>query len=123
VWGSSYSAALVFLLAAKHPSAVAAIMAFSPGEYLGADHSVRYAAAKVQVPVFITCAKDSEEVAAAQAIAGAVPGSLAVQLIPKSGGVHGSSTLRRDRNPVGSEENWQAVEKFLAGLPRSRQVP
>jgi dienelactone hydrolase len=70
VWGSSYSGALVFLLAAKHPSAVAAIMAFSPGEYLGADHSVRYAAAKVQVPVFITCAKDSEEVVAAQAIAG-----------------------------------------------------
>ena len=123
MWGSSYSAALVFLLAAKHPSAVAAVMAFSPGEYLGDNHSVRYSAGKMQVPVFITCAKDSEEVAAAQAIAGAVPGSLAVQLIPKSGGVHGSSTLRRDRNPVGSEENWQAVEKFLAGLPRSRQVP
>jgi len=49
VWGSSYSAALVFLLAAKHPSAVAAVMAFSPGEYLGDNHSVRDAARKSAV--------------------------------------------------------------------------
>jgi pimeloyl-ACP methyl ester carboxylesterase len=48
VWGSSHSAALVFLLAAKHPSAVAAVMAFSLGEYLGDSHSVRDAATKVQ---------------------------------------------------------------------------
>jgi hypothetical protein len=25
-------------------------------------------------------------------------------------------TLRRDKNPSGAEENWQAVEQFLAGL-------
>src|SRR5579872_986887 len=30
LWGSSYSAALVFLLAAKHPEEVAAVLAFSP---------------------------------------------------------------------------------------------
>ncbi|MCU1257724.1 MAG: hypothetical protein JWO80_609 [Bryobacterales bacterium] len=113
VWGSSYSAALVFLLAAKHPSAVAAVMAFSPGEYLGdirsANHSVKDAAANVRVPVFITCARDSEEIAAARAIAGAIPGSSAVQFVPKRGGVHGSSTLRPDRNPRGAEENWRAI--------------
>jgi pimeloyl-ACP methyl ester carboxylesterase len=34
VWGSSYSAALVFLLAANHRREVKAILAFSPGEYL-----------------------------------------------------------------------------------------
>jgi dienelactone hydrolase len=121
LWGSSYSAALVFLVAASHPSAVAAVMAFSPGEYLSSDHpgdehSVKDAAAQVQAPVFITCAQDSEEIAAARAIARAVPGSRAVQFVPKRGGVHGSSTLRRDKNPQGGEENWQAVEKFLAGL-------
>lgn len=120
VWGSSYSAALVFLLAAKHPSAVAAVMAFSPGEYLGDNHSVRDAAAKVQAPVFVTCALDAEELAAARAIAGAVPGSSAVQFVPAHGGVHGSSTLRRDRNPDGAEENWHAVEEFLAGLQRRK---
>jgi hypothetical protein len=93
-------------------------MAFSPGEYLGDNHSVRDAAAKVQVPVFVTSAQDSEEIAAARAIAGAVPRSSAVQFVPKRGGVHGSSTLIPNENPKGAEENWQAVEQFLAGLPR-----
>jgi dienelactone hydrolase len=127
VWGSSYSAALVFLLAAKHPSSVAAVLAFSPGEYLGDNHSVRDAAAKVQAPVFVTSALDPEEISAARAIAKAVPssgmrsrGSSAVQFVPRLGGVHGSSTLRQDKNPKGAEENWHAVEQFLAGLPRGK---
>jgi dienelactone hydrolase len=102
VWGSSYSAALVFI----------------PGEYLGDSHSVRDAAANVQAPAFVTCAQDSDEITAARAIASAVPGSSTVQFMPKRGGVHGSSTLRRDKNPKGAEENWQAVEQFLAGLQR-----
>ena len=117
VWGSSYSAALVFVLAALHPSSVAAVMAFSPAEYLGGDHSVKDAAAKLQVPVFLTSAQDSKEIASARAIAAAVQGGNATQFVPTKGGVHGSSTLRVDRNPKGAEENWNAVEKFLAGLP------
>ena len=120
VWGSSYSAALVFLLAAKHPSSVAAVLAFSPGEYLGDNHSVRDAAAKLQTPVFVTSALDPEEISAARAIARAVPGSSAVQFVPRLGGVHGSSTLRRDKNPKGAEENWQAVGQFLAGLQHGK---
>jgi len=116
VWGSSYSAALVFLLAARHPDSVAAVMAFSPGEYLGDDHAVKDAAAKVQVPVFITSALDSEEIATARAIAASVPGRNATQFVPTKGGVHGSSTLRADRNPKGAQENWDAVEKFLVSV-------
>ena len=34
IWGSSYSAALVFVLAAGHPTDIAAVLAFSPGEYI-----------------------------------------------------------------------------------------
>jgi dienelactone hydrolase len=116
VWGSSYSAALVFLLAAKHPDAIAALLAFSPGEYLGDTHSVKDAAAKIHAPVFVDSALDNEEIDAARTIVRAVPGSSAVQFVPKRGGVHGSSTLRTDRNSKGAEENWQAVEKFLTGL-------
>ena len=86
VWGSSYSAALVFLLAARHPASVAAVMAFSPGEYLGDEHSVRDAAAKIPAPVFVTSALDSGEIAAARAIARSVPGSSAIQFVPKVGG-------------------------------------
>ena len=48
VWGSSYSAALAFVLAAAHPGDVDAIVAFSPGEYLAGKQTVRSAAAKLE---------------------------------------------------------------------------
>jgi alpha-beta hydrolase superfamily lysophospholipase len=112
VWGSSYSASLVFVLAAKHPEEISGLLSFSPGEYFGAA-SVSGAAAKARAPVYITSASDSGEVAEAKAIANAVPAGFATQYIPKRG-VHGASTLRKDRNPKGLDENWAAVEAFLA---------
>ncbi len=115
VWGSSYSAALVFLLAAKHPNDVAAVLAFSPGEYLSRA-SVADAAQKVRVPVFVTSASDDGEIQAAKAILAATSASLRDQYIPKSG-VHGSSTLREDSNPSGAAAGWAAVTAFLAKLP------
>jgi dienelactone hydrolase len=111
VWGSSYSAALVFLLAAKHPQEIAAVLAFSPGEYLDQPHVVEQAAAQVHVPVFVTSAKDEGEISIARTLSKAAQGT---QFIPKIAGVHGSSTLRQDRNPKGQAENWEAVEQFLA---------
>ncbi|PTM39161.1 alpha/beta fold hydrolase [Bosea sp. 124] len=115
LWGSSYSASLVFLLAAKHPGRVAGILAFSPGEYLGGGGTVRAAAAKVAVPIFVSSASDPGEIAAAKAIIDASPAAVKTQFRPKVG-THGSSTLRLDRNPAGAAENWQAVEGFLARL-------
>ena len=111
VWGSSYSAALVFVLAAKHKGEVAGILAFSPGEYLSGT-GVRAAAAAVDVPVFVSSASDAGEIAAAKAILAASPAKLKIQYEPKSG-VHGSSTLRADSNPGGAAENWAAVVAFL----------
>ena len=111
VWGSSYSAGLVFALAAAHPGSVNAILAFSPGEYFS-GLNVAQAAARVRVPVYVTSANDAGEVAAAQTIADAVPGGLAVQFVPKVGS-HGSSTLRADADPVGEAANWDAVTRFL----------
>jgi dienelactone hydrolase len=116
VWGSSYSAALVFLLAARHKDEVSAVLAFSPGEYLG-DAAVRHAAAQVLVPIFVTSAKDNGEIAAARAILDAALASAKTQFVPRIGGVHGSATLRSDRNPRGAEENWDAVKLFLGNLP------
>jgi dienelactone hydrolase len=115
VWGSSYSAALVFLLAARHPGEVAAVLAFSPGEYLGTSSSVRQAAAQLSLPIFVTSARDAEEIAAAKDILAKSPSSDKFQFVPQSAGVHGSSTLRPDRNPQGAEENWSAVKTFLLG--------
>src|SRR5690242_4583691 len=114
VWGSSYSAALVFLLAASHRREVKAILAFSPGEYLHGSSTVRKAAAQVSIPIFVTSAKDPKEIAVAKSVLDVAPSAEKSQFIPKIAGVHGSSTLREDQNPDGAEENWAAVKQFLA---------
>jgi len=115
LWGSSYSASLVFLLAAKHPKEISAVIAFSPAEYLADKNAVHRAAAKVHVPVFIDSAP--QEIAASRSIFDAIPSKLKTQYKPRAG-VHGSSTLRVDRDPAGSELNWNAVTRFLRSLPR-----
>ncbi len=116
LWGSSYSAALVFVLAAENPGKVAAVLAFSPGEYLGGDSRVRTAAARVSVPVFVTTAQDADEVAAARTILAAAPARTKVQFIPVRGGIHGSSTLIASRNRSGAPAVWQAISSFLDGV-------
>lgn len=111
LWGSSYSAALVFLVAADHPG-LKAVLAFSPGEYLDHGNLVKQAAAKVRVPVYVTSASDPEEIAAAKAILAASPAAVKVQVVPKAG-VHASSTLIAARNPAGAAANWVPVLAFL----------
>ncbi|WP_276954735.1 alpha/beta hydrolase [Allomeiothermus silvanus] len=106
VWGSSYSSALVFLLAAQHPK-VAGILSFSPWEYLWGEDTVRQAAAKVQVPVFITSAKDEAE--QARVIFRSVASPNKVQFVPRHDGRHGSPALDGEDR----EEYWQAVRAFL----------
>ncbi|MBY0611665.1 MAG: alpha/beta fold hydrolase [Beijerinckiaceae bacterium] len=114
IWGSSYSASLVFVLAAQHPQSVKAVLAFSPGEYFGARSFVRDAAAKVKAPVFVS-SDSGGEAEEARVILAAVPGQAKTQYVPKSGS-HGSSSLIESRNPRGAAENWRAVDTFLAAL-------
>lgn len=107
VWGSSYSSSLVFLLAAAHPE-VDGILSFSPGEYLGDTHSVKDAAAKVTVPVFVTSSK--YEADDAKEIFDVVASADKEQFVPEGFGDHGSSALlRKDK-----DEYWTAVKAFLA---------
>ena len=114
LWGSSYSAALVFLVAADHPGAVKAVLSFSPGEYLGTPTRVRDAAARVHAPVYVTSARDADEEVAAKTIFDVVPPDPAsARFMPRAGGVHGSSTLIEARNPRGAAENWTAMLAFL----------
>jgi dienelactone hydrolase len=112
VWGSSYSASLVFLLAARHPDEVAGVLSFSPGEYFKRKDTVREAAARVHVPVFITCGSAKEEVERARPIYEAVGSQDKDFYIPQVG-VHGSKTLRRDGDAAGAAANWAAVLGFL----------
>src|ERR1700688_3816532 len=114
-WGSSYSAALVFLLAAKHPKEIAALIAFSPAEYLADKTAVQRAAAKVHLPVFVDSAADPQEIAAASSILNVVPSKKKTQYKPRAG-IHGSATLRVDRDADGAELNWNAVTRFLRSL-------
>jgi dienelactone hydrolase len=113
LWGSSYSASLVFLVAAEHPDEVAAVLAFSPGEYFeGQPTLVRQAATKVHVPVFVTSENDADARTDATRIYDAVASKDKVEYKAQFA-VHGSSTLRADRNPKGAAANWAAVMKFL----------
>lgn len=112
LWGSSYSASLVFLVAAHHPDEVAGVLAFSPGEYFKQKDLVRQAAARVHVPVYITCGTGAREAANARPIYEAVSSKNKQFYLPKVG-VHGSKTLRADVDPAGAARNWREVLAFL----------
>jgi dienelactone hydrolase len=116
MWGSSYSAALVFEVAAEHADQVSAVVAFSPSEYLKTDGAVARAAAQVHVPIYITSSSATDEIQAGRELLSASPARVRIQFVPKFG-VHGSSTLIEARNPKGAAENWDHVLAFLAALP------
>lgn len=114
LWGSSYSASEVFMLAASSADkdAVKAIIAFSPGEYFSDKLMVEHVAAKVGVPVFVTSASTVGEITEAKPIVAATKSVDRLQYVPQTG-IHGSSTLNANRNPGGADENWRAVLAFL----------
>jgi dienelactone hydrolase len=112
LWGSSYSASLVFDVANLYPGQVKAVMAFSPGEYFPDPHMVGRAASTLAVPAYITSSSDPAEIAKAKAIAGKVPGGRAEQYVPATG-VHGSSTLIAAKDRKGAEANWASALAFL----------
>lgn len=116
LWGSSYSAALIFEVAADHEKQISALLAFSPGEYLETDNEVARAAAQVHVPIYVTSSSSADEIEAARTILSASSASIKTQFEPKHG-VHGSSTLIEARNPKGAAENWRHLLAFLAALP------
>ncbi|MDX2006300.1 MAG: alpha/beta hydrolase [Meiothermus sp.] len=105
-WGSSYSAAMVVLLAARHPE-VGGVIAFSPGEYLEQPDLVRLAARQVQTPLFF--ASTRYEAASVGLILRAAPSRDKTQFIPKDVGQHGSRALLSPYR----QEYWAALRPFL----------
>ena len=116
VWGSSYSAALVFLLAAEHPQEIDGVLSFSPGEYLGESDLVARHAAKITQPVLILAPQNERE--QAQAIHDAVGHEDKKLTIPEQA-VHGSSMLIMERNAA-ADDVWPAVETFLERVAASQ---
>lgn len=110
IWGSSYSAALTFVLAQKHPDLVKAIVAFSPGEYFDfEDKSIPEYAHGLDCPVFITSAGD--EAAYWENIYNKLNSKVKVSYLPEVQGKHGSSALYVDTE--GHEGYWEALISFL----------
>lgn len=116
IWGSSYSAALSYVVAAENPDMVTATLAFSGGDYLNKGQ-VMAAVRKINMPVFATAPKG--EISEMRSILMAAPSTRKTFFIAKTPGVHGSSTLIPSENPKGAEENWSAVLAFLeSALPQ-----
>ena len=113
VWGSSYSAALVFKLGAEHADQVDAVLGFSPasGERLAACRPEAYSE-KLTMPVLalrpISEMKNpsvQEQLAKFKA--------QGHQTFVADPGVHGSSMLNAERVGAATEKTWQVVLEFL----------
>lgn len=110
IWGSSYSAALVFYIGSQYAEDIDALLAFSPGEYVKAGgEMVRFHAAKVTCPVFVSSA--TKEQNRWKEIYANVKGEKAYY-VPEEGGFHGSKALWPAND--GNEVCWKAVEVFLS---------
>lgn len=109
VWGSSYSSALVFVLAANHGE-INGILSFSPGNYFELDgKSVSDYAKNVSCPVFITSSKSEEE--SWRPIYESLASKDKSFFLPEDEGFHGSKALWEENE--GYENYWKAVEGFL----------
>ncbi|KAA3610760.1 MAG: alpha/beta hydrolase [Calditrichaeota bacterium] len=116
IWGSSYSAALSFVLTATNQNKITAMLAFAPGEYFKkagkpSDYISTHAAL-VKVPVFITSAKDEHK--NWKAIYKALPSKDKANFLPKTDGQHGSRALW-EKFPE-HKDYWAAVTKFLKAV-------
>lgn len=115
-WGSSYSAALVFQLAARHPEDLAAVLAFSPasGDPMAGCEPGLYSS-DLSVPVLVLRPAHEAEIerVAAQLEAFAAEGHATYVADP---GVHGSSMLNPARVEADTEATWQVVLAFLADV-------
>ena len=112
IWGSSYSAAIMFYLGSAHYNGVNGILAFSPGEYFKINgKEIKSYSSKVKCPVFITSAKNEYD--QWKGIYNPIK-STKSSFLPKNIGKHGSKALWSDNN--GHEEYWNAVTNFLMKL-------
>jgi len=111
VWGSSYSASLVLVLAGQDKDFADAVLSFSPGEYFRGKPAVGAAAKSIKVPTFITSAR--KEITKWKPIFDVIPeGVEAVGFIPRAIGRHGSSALLPVNSPK-TQAYWEEVKEFL----------
>ena len=110
LWGSSYSASLVLLVADRTPG-IDAVLAFSPGEYYKkqGETYIQDNISHLNIPVFITSAKDEKK--NWWSIYQAIPSKNKSYFLPASEGIHGAKALWKN-NPS-NQKYWESVNKFL----------
>jgi alpha-beta hydrolase superfamily lysophospholipase len=112
IWGSSYSSALVLNYAGEHQD-IDGVLSFSPGEYFTSQGKsntyITDAAAKIQIPVFITSAKGEKK--SWSGIYDAIPSEQKTYFLPETDGRHGSRALWGKFDD--SDAYWVAVKTFL----------
>lgn len=113
LWGSSYSSTLAMHNGLPNDS-VAAVVAFSPGDYFSEQKGSLVPLIKASSkPFFVTSSK--EEAPALQALlSDKVLSNQQVQFIPTDAGHHGSRALWASKE--GNEAYWTAINAFLESL-------
>lgn len=106
VWGSSYSASLVAKLSIDLPQ-IRKVIAFSPGEYMDGKSTVHDWYLNVKVPILAVWAS-GEENDVKQVLSGTK-----ATIVGNDEFIHGSSTLRPDKNVPNIETLWKQIEEFL----------
>lgn len=110
LWGSSYSASLIFILASQNPASIVGLVSFSPGEYFTYEgKEIKEFAAETKSPVFITSEREEEKYW--REIYAQIS-SEKIAFLPSFAGYHGSKALWEVHE--GNEEYWEALEAFLA---------
>lgn len=110
IWGSSYSAALSFVLADKNQELLDGMLAFSPGEYFKFEEkSISEFAKNLQMPVFVTSSRDEEK--NWKGIYDVIPSKYKMSYVPDFDGYHGSRALWEVHE--GYDKYWEKVTEFL----------
>jgi pimeloyl-ACP methyl ester carboxylesterase len=109
VLGSSYSASLALVLATKNPQ-VAAVVAFSPGEYFGSRLMVRDTLSYLRIPVWI--GGTSDELPYLKTLSSKIDPQYLTLFAPVQGkGIHGASAL--GPNNPSKDEYWFSLLLFF----------
>lgn len=112
VWGSSYSAALVFQLGARNADDVDAVLGFSPASTLQ-DCSLSPYLAILDAPGIALRPQGEFDIESVQAQMKEFE-KHGIQTYVANPGVHGSSMLNAERVGASTEAAWAVVLKFLA---------
>ena len=109
LWGSSYSAAIMFYMGSEHHDNLSGLLTFAPGEYFKINgKEIKSFASRVTVPVFVTSAKS--EYGNWKSIYANVKSKKSF-FLPDTEGKHGSKALW-ENNPS-QAAYWAAVKDFL----------